>query len=135
MSPKESTPPRARLATQLDEWALIREKVLAKLDIRSAREARDLAHRIREVILRMADEVPTQRSASLVELRALCAEANVLLSDGPRKVGKVDDRATLPVPRTGKSKRPPAMDRTLGSGVQSAIRGADLVKNHALRRR
>jgi hypothetical protein len=137
MSPKESPSPRGRLATQLDEWALIREKVLGKLDIRGAREARSLAYRIRGVIFRMGEESSDERPASMVELRALCAQANLLLEDDgmKKRPQKEDERATLPVPSAVAKARRLSRATTISSGIQSAVKAPDQVKNHALRRR
>ena len=76
----ETMPIRGRLATQLEEWALIREKVLAKIDIRGARDARELAAAIRHVVMRMADEDADSRVDSMVELRKLCSHAQAVLN-------------------------------------------------------
>jgi hypothetical protein len=135
MTQRESSPPRPRLATQLEHWALVREKVLEKLDIRGARKARELATRIREVVLRMAEEPVEEKGTSLAELRLLCENAALLLKhDGIPKPASLppahDTRATLPAPRPpAHTRRPPRP-----SGV-SPIKVNDKVKNHALRRR
>lgn len=140
MSARESAPPRPRLATQLEQWALVREKVLDKLDIRGARAARDLAARIRDVVLRMAEEGAAERGSSLAELRTLCSDANTLLTVGT--VPTIDlpsahTRATLPVPPTVAAPRPPSKSRRppRPSGVTAVDPSADRVKNHALRRK
>ncbi len=111
----------------------MREKVLEKLDIRGARAARELATRIREVILRMAEEASEDRGASLTELRVLCADANQLLDRGalpPPSPRDCHERVTLPVPRPPtRSRRPPRP-----SGV-TTIELPDGVANRALRKR
>lgn len=80
MLPVDAMPIRGRLATQLEEWALVREKVLAKIDIRAARDARQLAAAIRQVVMRMAEEEAEARVDSMAELRRLCSHAQAVLN-------------------------------------------------------
>ncbi len=136
MALRNSSSPRGRLATQLEEWAFVREKVLEKLDIRGARAARELAGRIREVILRMAEEAANQRVPLLVELRDLCTEANILLAESKNQTVPevpIGQRPTLPVPRPV-ARLAFMTSKKLASGIHTTASYPDRVKNHALRR-
>jgi hypothetical protein len=51
-------------AVELDSWALVREKVVGKLDIAQAREARRLANEIRAVAREIRDARVSDDNAS-----------------------------------------------------------------------
>jgi hypothetical protein len=70
----------AALIAELDAWAMVREKVIDKLDVRSARTARALARELRDgmIILRATNEKQSS-SALYGEMQALCDNARALV--------------------------------------------------------
>ncbi len=105
---KRPTQPRApelatKLARDLEEWALVREKVLTRLDVRSARKARGLAS-----ALRTALHGPAESLETLIRE----GEALLLLVAAP------DDDAPADRAVRTEAARPPKGEPALGSGVK-----------------
>jgi CheY-like chemotaxis protein len=91
-----------KLARDLEEWALVREKVLTRLDVRSARKARSLASALRNAM--------TGPPASL---ETLIREGQSLLL----LVAAPDDDAPRERPTPTDAERPRKEDAAYGSGV------------------
>ena len=90
----------SRWAKELDEWAMLRERVLTTIDLRAARRARSLSSEIRRAADRVLD-LTERRDSDVVgvapmldELAALRLEAVELM------LGAVEQsrRSTLPPP-------------------------------------
>lgn len=87
--PKETMLPEAEAAVwaeELDGWALVREKVTAKLDVHMAKEARRLAREIRDVAREVKDARESNDVSTagimLEQLGSLRVRALSLLSGG-----------------------------------------------------
>ncbi len=113
------------LSRALDRWAFRREKVLALLDVRAAREARTLAARCR--VLGAMAAAPEDRVAWDVEWRAVRQEVVELLSrvhdtsvlaDHASAEGRADPRLR----REGPPSIPPGRLDWSSFGLVSAVR-------------
>jgi CheY-like chemotaxis protein len=93
-----------RLARELEEWALVREKVLTRLDVRSARKARSLAAALRHAV----NGPPASLETLIREGEALLLLVAAPDDDGPA------DRTTPSEPERLRKEEPPAY----GSGVK-----------------
>lgn len=69
------------MARALDEWALVREKVLAKIDLQAAQEARALSSEIRRCLekIELAESMRDGEAAT-VRLQSLRSQAIELLA-------------------------------------------------------
>lgn len=130
-------------ARDLEEWAIVREKVISKLDIRSARRARGLAHELRrtaEIAYDMLEQkgdregrdeaIVAQISPLLEELAALRIEAVELMLGAapvPQQAFRfvpsphdADDRAARPRPIDAPKRSPSRLEQMVRALDDSA---------------
>jgi len=93
------------LATELESWAMVREKVIDKLDIRGARAARATARELRGAlaIVRSSQKNRTAIASLYSEIQELVARGESLMKATPAVIA-----ATSPWPRQPRESPPPA---------------------------
>lgn len=121
----------AALACELDAWAMVREKVIDKLDIRGARAARATSREIRAAL-----QIVKSSASGKPDVAALYGEIQELLARGAAlmKAPAAVIEARSPFPRPPRASPPPARRSRNPSRRPSAPSAASGAATRATRR-